>query len=162
MTSVLTLVLLVVLVASSAFFSSSETALLSISKVQLRQMIKDKVAGSHRVATLKSDMDSLLTTILIGNNFVNNLASSAATALAVSFFGQGGVGAATIVMTVIIILFGEVLPKTMATLNPLSISCRAALPLQILQRLMFIVTSVSIRTSLTSSVMLSPLLQVLP
>ena len=137
MTSVLTLVLLVVLVAASAFFSSSETALLSISKVQLRQMIKDKVAGSHRVATMKSDMDSLLTTILIGNNFVNNLASSAATALAVSFFGQGGVGAATIVMTVIIILFGEVLPKTMATLNPLSISCRAALPLQILQRLMF-------------------------
>ena len=88
MTILFTSLLLVALVAASAFFSSSETALLSISRVQLRQMMKDKMVGARRVATLKSDMDGLLTTILIGNNFVNNLASSAATALAVSLFGQ--------------------------------------------------------------------------
>ena len=137
MTIILTAIFLVALVAASAFFSSSETALLSISKVQLRQMIKDKMAGARRVATLKSDIDGLLTTILIGNNFVNNLASSAATALAVSLFGQGGVGAATVVMTIIIILFGEVLPKTMATVHPQSMACRASLPLLVLQKMMF-------------------------
>lgn len=137
MSVVLISVLLLALVAASAFFSSSETALLSISKVQLRQMIKEKLPGAKRVAALKSDMDGLLTTILIGNNFVNNLASSAATALAVSLFGQGGVGAATVAMTVIIILFGEVLPKTLAALNPQAMSCRAALPLQVLQKIMF-------------------------
>ena len=129
--------LLLALVAASGFFSSSETALLSISKVQLRQMIKEKMVGARRVATLKSDMDGLLTTILIGNNFVNNLASSAATALAVSLFGQRGVGAATIVMTIVIILFGEVLPKTIATLHPQSLACRASLPLMVLQKIMF-------------------------
>ena len=59
MTIILTAILLVALVAASAFFSSSETALLSISKVQLRQMIKDKMAGARRVATLKSDIDGL-------------------------------------------------------------------------------------------------------
>lgn len=137
MTIFFTSLLLVALVAASGFFSSSETALLSISRVQLRQMIKDKMVGARRVATLKSDMDGLLTTILIGNNFVNNLASSAATALAVSLFGQGGVGAATVVMTVIIILFGEVLPKTIATLHPQSMACRASLPLLVLQKIMF-------------------------
>lgn len=137
MTIVITAIFLILLVGASAFFSSSETALLSISKIHLRQMLKDKLPGSKRVASLKSDMDRLLTTILIGNNFVNNLASSAATALAVSLFGQGGVGAATVVMTVVIILFGEVLPKTLATLSPDSMSCRAALPLQILQKVMF-------------------------
>ena len=103
---VLTVVLLVVLVGASAFFSSSETALLSISKIHLRQMVKDRMPGAKRVSALKSDMDRLLTTILIGNNFVNNLASSAATALAVDLFGQGGVGAATVAMTIIIIMFG--------------------------------------------------------
>lgn len=137
MTIVVTALFLILLVGASAFFSSSETALLSISKIHLRQMVKDKMPGVKRVVSLKSDMDRLLTTILIGNNFVNNLASSAATALAVSLFGQGGVGAATVVMTVVIILFGEVLPKTLATLNPDSMSCRAALLLQILQKVMF-------------------------
>ena len=137
MSIVLTAVLLVVLVAASAFFSSSETALLSLSKITLRQMIKDKIPGAKRVSALKNDMDSVLTTILIGNNFVNNLASSAATALAVSLFGQSGVGAATAAMTVIIILFGEVLPKTVASYKSVTLACRASLPLVILQKIMF-------------------------
>ena len=134
---VLTVVLLVVLVGASAFFSSSETALLSISKIHLRQMVKDRMPGAKRVSALKSDMDRLLTTILIGNNFVNNLASSAATALAVDLFGQGGVGAATVAMTIIIIMFGEVLPKTLATMRPDHLACRASLPLMVLQKVMF-------------------------
>ena len=133
----LTVLLLIFLVGASAFFSSSETAILSLSKISLRQMVKENIPGAKKVVTLKNDMDRLLTTILIGNNFVNNLASSAATALAVSLFGQNGVGAATIVMTVVIILFGEILPKTIATYKSQSIACGASSPLAVLQKLMF-------------------------
>lgn len=137
MTIVFTMILLLLLVGASAFFSSSETAFLSLSKIHLRQMLKERMPGAKRVATLKADMDRLLTTILIGNNFVNNLASSFATALAVSLFGQGGVGAATVIMTIVIIMFGEVLPKTMASLKPDALACRSSLPLLILQKVMF-------------------------
>lgn len=137
MTIVLTMILLLLLVGASAFFSSSETAFLSLSKIHLRQMLKERMPGAKRVAALKADMDRLLTTILIGNNFVNNLASSFATALAVSLFGQGGVGAATVIMTIVIIMFGEVLPKTLASLKPDALACRSSLPLLILQKVMF-------------------------
>lgn len=137
MTIVFTMILLLLLVGASAFFSSSETAFLSLSKIHLRQMLKERMPGAKRVAALKADMDRLLTTILIGNNFVNNLASSFATALAVSLFGQGGVGAATVIMTIVIIMFGEVLPKTLASLKPDALACRSSLPLLILQKVMF-------------------------
>ncbi len=137
MTIVITMILLLLLVGASAFFSSSETAFLSLSKIHLRQMLKERMPGAKRVAALKADMDRLLTTILIGNNFVNNLASSFATALAVSLFGQGGVGAATVIMTIVIIMFGEVLPKTLASLKPDALACRSSLPLLILQKVMF-------------------------
>ena len=135
---ILTAVFLILLVAASAFFSSSETAILSVSKVQLRQLIKDRIPGAKRLASLKEDIDKVLVTILIGNNFVNNLASSAATALAVSIFGQSGVGIATVVMTCVIILFGEVLPKTLAVFNPVKISLKASLPLLVLEKIMFV------------------------
>ena len=135
---ILTAVFLILLVAASAFFSSSETAILSVSKVQLRQLIKDRIPGAKRLAGLKEDIDKVLVTILIGNNFVNNLASSAATALAVSIFGQSGVGIATVVMTCVIILFGEVLPKTLAVFNPVRISLKASLPLLVLEKIMFV------------------------
>ncbi len=137
MNIIATAILLVALVAMSAFFSSSETAFLSLSKVDVKQMLKAKIPGAKRVAALKADMDRLLTTILIGNNFVNNLASSAATALAVSLFGQKGVGFATIVMTVTIILFGEILPKTIAAYNSTAMAKKASFPLGMLQKLMF-------------------------
>lgn len=136
MSIVITAIFLVLLVAFSAFFSSSETAYLSLSKISLKQLLKEKVPGSKRVSNLKNDMDRLLTTILIGNNFVNNLASSAATALAVSLFGQNGVGAATIFMTIVIIIFGEVLPKTVATYKPSNIAIKASFPLFLLQKIM--------------------------
>ncbi|MBO5137759.1 MAG: HlyC/CorC family transporter [Spirochaetaceae bacterium] len=137
MSTLVTALILVVLIAFSAFFSSSETAFLSISKVTLRQIQKEKLPKARYIANLKSDMDRLLTTILIGNNFVNNFASSTATALAVSLFGDRGVGAATVVMTVLIILFGEILPKTVATNKPVKLSQNFAIPLGLLQKIMF-------------------------
>ncbi len=117
------LVLLVFLLCASAFFSASETSLTSISRITLKKIMKEKRRGSKTVTLLKSKMDSVLTIILIGNNFVNTLASSAATALAISLYGEKGAGIATIIMTVVIILFGEILPKTAATRKPAETAC---------------------------------------
>ena len=109
------IIALFVLVLLSAFFSSSETAFLCIPKIRLRQMKKEKKKNATLIADLKNKTDVLLTVILIGNNFVNALASSLATALAIALLGSKGTGIATMIMTVVIIMFGEIMPKTIAT-----------------------------------------------
>lgn len=141
---------IVLLICASAFFSSSETAFLSLNRVRLRQMVKDKVSGARSVASLKSNMDKLLTTILIGNNFVNNFASSLATAIAVTVLGEGGTGVATAVMTVLIISFGEVLPKTIAMYKIEPIACAVAGILSVLEVILSPV--VKVFTLLTSGI----------
>lgn len=117
MNVLVSVIVLIVLVAFSAVFSSSETALLSVSNIQLRQMLKKKEPKARRIAYLKKNMPEVLTAILIGNNFVNSLSSSLAAALAVSILGDRGNAAAAACMTFIIIVFGEVLPKTIAASN---------------------------------------------
>ncbi len=119
MTEILIALSLVILVACSAFFSSSETAFFSISKIALRQIILAKKKRAKLIETLKSNPHNLLTTILIGNNLVNNFSASLATALAVSLFGNSGVGIATLIMTIVIIIFGETVPKTLAAHHPI-------------------------------------------
>ncbi len=122
----LQLLLIVCLLLASGFFSSSETSLTSISRISLKKMLKEKRKGAKTVSLLKSKMDSVLSAILIGNNFVNTLASSAATALAISIYGDKGAGLATLVMTLVIILFGEILPKTIADRKPIETACFTA------------------------------------
>ncbi len=129
-------IVLVLLICLSAFFSSSETAFLSITRLRLRQMQKENPQRTKKVALLKSNMDNLLTTILIGNNFVNNLASSLATALAISLVGQNGTGIATLVMTILILIFGEILPKTIASYKPEKIAIKVASCLLFLQKIL--------------------------
>jgi len=109
--------LLIALIGASAFFSSAETALLSVSPIRLRHLLKKKVPKAHSVAQLKKDMPASLTAILIVNNFVNSFASSLAAALAVSLLGDRGSAVAAAGMTLLIIVFGEVLPKTVAALK---------------------------------------------
>ena len=110
------LVLLLICLLLSAFFSSSETAFISLSKFRLQSMVDNKVKGADRVAALVSKPERLLSTVLLGNNFVNIAASALATVLAISTFGdQYGVVIATVVLTIIILIFGEVTPKTAAT-----------------------------------------------
>ncbi|MFI3257181.1 MAG: hemolysin family protein [Spirochaetales bacterium] len=128
---------LILLVACSAFFSSSETAFLSISKLRLRQMQKEKNPKIKLIVSLKENMSVLFTTILIGNNFVNSLASSLATALAITLFGNSGVGIATMVMTVIIIIFGEIFPKTIAAYNNESVALLFGGTLNFLKKVLF-------------------------
>ena len=127
------LIFLVCLVAAIGFFSSSETAFLSLSRLKIRQMIRNKKPGARQLEKLHSDMDSLLTIVLIGINFLSTLASSVGTALAISIAGTGGVGLATAVITFFITIFGEIVPKTVAAQSPVKIARRNAVVLLVLQ-----------------------------
>ena len=112
----------------SGFFSCSETALLSVSKIRMRTLAEE---GNHKakiVERLINDTDSLLSTILVGNNLVNIGASSLSTVLAVELFGDAGAGIATGFVTLVILIFGEITPKSMAAKYADSISMAIARP----------------------------------
>lgn len=108
------LIILVVLILFSAFFSASETALTSISKGRVHALLKNKTKGAARLQKLKSNPGRLLATILIGNNFVNVAAASIATVLFTDLYGENGVGIAMGVMTALILIFGEITPKSIS------------------------------------------------
>lgn len=110
------LLLLILCLLLSMFFSSSETAFISLSRYRLQAMVESKVKGAALVASLVEKPERLLSTVLLGNNFVNVAASALATVLAISVFGeQNGVIIATIGLTILLLIFGEVTPKTAAT-----------------------------------------------
>ena len=128
------LVILVVLIALSAFFSASEIALLSLGRITRHKMVKDKVKNSKLIAKLLDDPNRLLITILIGNNLVNVSASALATSIGIFLFGSLGIGIAVGVMTFFILLFGEILPKSYAVHNKEKFSIFVAKPIYFLQR----------------------------
>lgn len=107
-------VLLIFLIFMSGFFSASETALTALSKAKVRKLKEEKRKGAERIEKLLSNTPRLLSTILIGNNLVNILAAAIATKLAVDRFQDIGVGIATGALTVIVLIFGEITPKTFA------------------------------------------------
>lgn len=129
--------LLIFLLACSAFFSSSETGILSLNRYRLRHMAKEGHRGAKRVSNLLSRPDRLLGTILIGNNFVNILASSIATVLAIKLYGEAGIAIATIGLTIALLIFGEITPKTLAALHPEKVAYPASLPLQLLLKVFY-------------------------
>ena len=108
------LIILVILLSLSAFFSASETALMSLSKIRVRHMVDEKVKGASLVSKLVENPGKLLSAILIGNNVVNIGASALATSIAISYWGEKGVGISTVVMTVLVLIFGEITPKSIA------------------------------------------------
>ena len=110
----------------SAFFSCAETALLSVSKIRIRTLVEEGNKRAKLVERLIDDTDSLLSTILVGNNLVNIGASSLSTVLAVEFFGDAGAGIATGAVTLVILIFGEITPKSIATKYADSISLAIA------------------------------------
>ena len=114
--------LLITLLFLSAIFSAAETALTSITKTQRRQLKKSSHKVDIALSRILDDPSRMLTTLLIGNNILNILSSSIATAFAIKAFGNDGVGIATLVMTVLIILCSEITPKTIAANNPLSLA----------------------------------------
>ena len=109
------IVVLVILVVLSAFFSATETALNSVNKIRLKSMAENGSHAAERTLNILNKYDKALTTILIGNNIVNIATSSIATILAISIVGeQYGSLVSTIVTTVVVLIFGEVLPKSIA------------------------------------------------
>lgn len=129
---------LVILIALSAFFSSSETGMMAINRYKLKHLVKQKNANAIRVSKLLERPDRLIGVILIGNNFVNNAAVAIATILAIGFFGEAlGPMVSTIALTIVVLIFGEVTPKTMAALNPEKIAYPASLILTPLLKILY-------------------------
>jgi putative hemolysin len=110
----LEILLFIICVLLSAFFSSSEVALISIHRAKVRTLINEGKPGSKAVAMLKESPERLLITILIGNNIVNIAAASIATAIAIQRFGDFGVGIATGFVVIVLLVFGEIGPKIYA------------------------------------------------
>jgi putative hemolysin len=133
----LEIAVLVILICLSAFFSSVETALMSVSSIKARSLAKQKKKGSEALQRLKSNPERLLITILVGNNLVNIGAAALATSITTRMFGDLGVGIATGVMTFLILVFGEVIPKSYAVQNSASMSLRVARPIELLSKLLF-------------------------
>lgn len=112
------LIVLVILIVLSAFFSSSETGLMSLNRYKLRHLAQTKHKAARRVEKLLARPDRLLGLILIGNNLVNILASAIATIVCIRLFGDIGVAVATFGLTLVVLVFGEVTPKTLAAMFP--------------------------------------------
>ncbi|SMB82894.1 putative hemolysin [Desulfonispora thiosulfatigenes DSM 11270] len=108
---------LLVLLFFSGFFSASETSLMSLSKIRLRNMVDEGVKGAELISKLIENPNKLLGSILVGNNVVNIGASALATSLAIDTWGSTGVGIATGIMTILVLIFGEIVPKSIATQN---------------------------------------------
>jgi len=123
------LVLLIVCLILSAFFSSSETAFVSLQKIRIEHLVNTKVRGAKRVARMVAQPEKLLSTILLGNNFVNTAAAALATFLAVSLWGEEGIIIATIVVTIVLLIFCETTPKTIATRHAEKLSLAFAQPI---------------------------------
>lgn len=128
---------LLVLLALSSFFSSSETALTTVNKIRMRTLSENGDKKAERVLHITNDSGKMLSAILIGNNIVNLSASSIATSLAIRYFGSVGAGIATGILTILILIFGEVTPKTMATLEADRLALKCA---GVIEVIMFILT----------------------
>ena len=124
-----------VLLVMSGFFSGSETALTAASRGKLRASADKGNKGATRALKITEDNERLIGSVLLGNNVVNILATSLATALLTKIFGQNGVAAATLIMTLLVLIFAEVLPKTFAITNPEMVASWVARPIGIVVRL---------------------------
>lgn len=137
MVSATKIMILVILILLSAFFSGVEIALFSLGRLRVKHLVKKKVKGARMVEKLKAKPERLLVTILIGNNVVNIGASALATSIVFQLTESYAVGITTGIMTLIILIFGEITPKTLATRYNEGIALTVAKPLHILQTLFF-------------------------
>ncbi|MBA7644617.1 hypothetical protein ES703_52361 [subsurface metagenome] len=135
-TETLYLVFLVLCLLLSAFFSSSETAFISLQRIRVKHLVNTEVRGAKRVAKMVERPEKLLSTILLGNNFVNTAAAALATVLAVSIWGEQGILIATIVVTILLLIFCETTPKTIATQHAERLSLAFARPIEALSWLL--------------------------
>lgn len=133
---IVSLIVLVILIVLSAFFSSAETALTTVNKIRLRSLAEGGNRQAQRVLAITEDSGKLLSAILIGNNIVNLSASSMATTLAVKLWGSIGAGIATGILTFLILIFGEISPKTLATIHAEKLSLAYSAPIAALMKIL--------------------------
>lgn len=144
--------ILFILLLLSAFFSSSETALMSLNRYRLRHLENEGHAGAIRSSQLLERPDRLIGLILLGNNFVNILAASIATVIGIKLYGENGIVIATFALTLIVLLFAEVMPKTLAALHPERVAFPASF---ILKPLLFLLYPLVWFTNLITNYLLS-------
>ena len=131
-TILIQIIVLIILLIGSSFFSASETALMSLSKIRIRHMQDEGIKGAKLVASLIDDPNKLLTSILIGNNVVNIAATSISTSLFIALIGPQGVAVATFIMTILVLLFGEITPKTIAANSSEKVSILVSKPIKVI------------------------------
>ena len=140
-------VLLFVLILASAFFSASETSMMAINRYRLKSLSAKNNHQAKRVEKLLKNIDYLIGGILLGNNFVNILAASIATLLSIKLWGEGSVILASLMLTVIILIFAETTPKTYAAKNPekiaLPVSWFIDLLIKVFRPLIFLISYIS-------------------
>ena len=144
-------ILLVILFILSGFFSGSEVALISVNKFRIKKLAEEGNKNAKIVDKLLENPQRFLTTILVGNNLVNIAAASIATDLAIKTFGNLGVGIATGVVTITILIFGEIIPKNLAISNSEKFSLFVARPLYFFEKIFFLL-----------SVLLSGVVRIMP
>ncbi|WP_018403121.1 HlyC/CorC family transporter [Marinobacter gelidimuriae] len=125
------------LILLSAFFSSSETGMMSLNRYRLKHMAQTGHKGAKRAHRLLQRTDQLIGVILIGNNFVNIFASAIATVIAIRIWGDAGIAIATVLLTIVILIFAEVTPKTLAALFPEKIAFPASYVLAPLLKMLY-------------------------
>ena len=124
------------LILMSGFFSSSETGMMSLNRYRLKHLRKQRHHGAERASLLLERPDRLIGLILIGNNLVNIAASAIATVIAIRLYGDAGIVVATFLLTLVILIFAEVTPKTIAALHPERVAFPASLVLLPMMRLL--------------------------
>lgn len=142
------IIILLILLLLSCFFSSAETSLTTVNKLRIRSLADENVKGAKTVVKLIENPSKMLSAILIGNNVVNLSASSIATSLAIDHFGSVGAGIATGIVTIMILIFGEITPKTLATIHAEKLSLNYSgiiyLLTQLLTPVIYIVNQISL------------------
>ena len=124
--SIRQIIILLILLLLSAFFSSAETALTTVNKHRMRALANQGNKKAARVLSMIEKPEKMLSAILIGNNIVNIASSSIATTLFIALLGSSGASVATIILTVVLLIFGEITPKTLASGNPERFACAVA------------------------------------
>ena len=141
------LIAVIILIALSSFFSATETAFSSVNKVRLKNYISSGNKRAARALKMAQDYDKTLSAVLIGNNIVNIAAASLGTILFTKLMGDAGVGISTIVMTIVVLIFGEVLPKSMAKLHSETFALRVTnvmfVLIKVFYPLIFLLTGIS-------------------
>jgi Mg2+/Co2+ transporter CorB len=130
-------IVLVILILLSGFFSSSETGLMALNRYRLRHLANSGSRGAKIAQNLLRKPDRLIGLILLGNNLVNILAASIATVVGIRLLGDNGIWAASLTMTVVVLIFAEVAPKTVAALHPEKVAFPASFVLAVLLRIFY-------------------------